>query len=156
MSFEDVLRFVNVFTSGLTAGILVVVMTAVVPAMLSLPDDMALRYKQKLDPLVDRINPPAVITALVSGILVLVVADNLPTTATVATIVGLVGSAGVAATSLGVNMRINRRMGGWSVDAPPAEFRSLMARWNASHVVRTLFGLTAFVGYLIGVLAVID
>lgn len=156
MTFDDVLRFINVFTSGITGGILVIVMTAVMPAMLGLPDDNALRFKQKFDPLVDRLNPAFVFIALVTGVLILIVADDLPTTATVFTVIGLVGSAGVAGTSMGVNMRINRRMAGWSVDAPPAEFRSLIGRWQKVHGIRTLSGMTAFVGYLVAVLAVID
>ena len=156
MTFDDVLRFINLFTSGITAGILVIVMTAVMPAVLSLSDGNVLRFKRKFDPLVDRINPAFVFIALLSGVLILLVADDLPTTATVATIIGVVGSAGVAATSMGVNMRINRRMAGWSPDAPPAEFSSLMDRWQKVHVIRTFAGVAAFVGYVIAVLAVID
>jgi hypothetical protein len=156
VTFDDVLRFVNVFTAGIAAGILIIVMAAVMPSMLSLSDQNALRFKQKFDPLVDRINPPSVFLALITGVLILILADDLPTTATVFTIIGIVGSAGVAATSIGVNMRINRRMGGWSTDEPPAEFRSLIGLWQKVHAIRTLSGVTAFVGYLIAVLAVID
>ena len=153
MSFEDVLRFIAVFASGIGAGILVVAMAAIVPAMLSLPDSTALSFKQRFDPLVDRINPPLEFGALIAGALVLIVADDAPTTATVATIVGLAGTVGVAATSLGVNMRINRRMASWSPDAPPSEFRSSMKRWRGSHAVRTLSGVTAFAAYLVAAIA---
>lgn len=157
MTFDDVLWFVNVFTSGITAGILVIVMTAVMPTVLSLPDETVVRFKRKFDPLVDRINPAFVLIALITGVLILIVVDDLPTSATIATIVGVAGSAGVAATSLGVNMRINRRMAGWPADAPPPpEFRSLIERWSKVHAVRTLSGVVAFAAYLIGVLAVID
>ena len=156
MTFDDVLRFINLLAAGLQAGILVAVIAAVMPAMLSLPDGTALRFKQTFDPLVDRVNPGAVMVALVTGILILIVADDLTTTAKVFTVIGIIGMAGVAATSLGINMPINRQMAKWSLDAPPDEFRPLIERWQKSHAVRTLSGLTGFVGFLIGVIAVID
>jgi uncharacterized membrane protein len=156
VTFDDVLRFINLFTSGVTAGILIIVMTAVMPAILPLSDETTVRFKQRFDPLVDRINPAFVFIALVTGVLILIFADDLSTTAKVATIVGVIGSAGVAATSMTVNMRINRRMAGWSTDSLPAEFGGLMQRWIKVHRIRTLCGVTAFVGYLIAVIAAID
>jgi uncharacterized membrane protein len=154
MSVDDVLRFVTLVASGVTAGILVVVLVAVMPAMLALPDAMALRYKQKLDPLVDRVNPPAVMAATLTGVLVLVLAHHLPTTAVVATAIGVAGSLGVAVISMRFNMRINRRMADWSSGSPPTEFRRLMARWSGFHRLRTLAGLAAFFAYVVAVLAV--
>jgi uncharacterized membrane protein len=156
VTLDNVLRFLTVFTSGIAAGVLVIVMIAVTPAMLTLPDEMALRFKQRFDPLVDRLNPAFVMISLVTGVILLIVADERPLTMIVATIVGLVGSAGIAASSMLVNLRINREMAGWSVDAPDDRFRPLIARWRASHAVRTLAGVTGFVGYLIAVLAVVD
>jgi uncharacterized membrane protein len=154
VDFADILRFINLVSSGLTAGILVTVLAAVVPAMLDLPDEMALRYKQRFDPLIDRINPPAGVLAITSAFLLLVTVDDLPSTAVVFTIVGIFGSLGVMAISLGFNMRINRRMAKWSTEAPAAEFRSVVASWSTGHSIRTLSGVIGFVGYVIGVLAV--
>jgi Anthrone oxygenase len=156
VDFEDVLRFINLVSSGVTAGILVVVLVAVAPAMLALPDEVALRYKQKFDPRVDSVNPPATALAFVTGALIMIVADDLPSAAVAFTIVGMAGMVGVAATSLGVNMRINRRMAEWPTASPPAEFREVMARWSASHATRTLSGVIGFAGYVIAVLAVIE
>jgi uncharacterized membrane protein len=156
VTFDDVLRFINVFTAGVTAGILIIVMTAVMPAILTLPDGTTVRFKQRFDPLVDRINPAFVFIALVTGVLILIFADHLSTTAKVFTIIGVVGSAGVALTSMTVNMRINRRMAGWSEESVPAEFRPLIERWVRVHRLRTLCGVVAFVAYLIAVIAAID
>src|SRR5689334_8192882 len=116
------MRFISVFTSGVTEGILVAVLIAVTPAMLGLPDAMALRFKQRFDPLVDRINPPFVALAAISAVLVLIMAD-LSSTATVFAAVGIAGGLGVAVTSLGFNLRINREMASWPADAPPEAFR---------------------------------
>lgn len=156
MTFDDVLRFISIFTSGITAGILIIVMIAVVPAMLSLGEGATVRFKQKFDPLVDRVNPALVFIAMVTAVVILIVVDDLSTTATVFTIIGLIGSIGVAATSMSVNMRINRKMAKWSGDTPPPEFRPLIERWQRVHAIRTLSGTVAFVGYLVAVLAAID
>ena len=103
-----------------------------------------------------RINPAFVFIALLSGVLILLVADDLPDD-------GhrrddhrrcRLGRRRSPQRSMGVNMRINRRMAGWSPDAPPAEFSSLMDRWQKVHVIRDIRGRgRRFVGYVIAVLA---
>ena len=37
MEFEDVLRFINLFVSGVAAGVLIIVMIAVMPALMTFP-----------------------------------------------------------------------------------------------------------------------
>ena len=61
VEFEDVLRFINLFCSGVAAGLLIVVMIAVMPTLMSFPPSTVVRFKAKFDPLVDRINPPFVL-----------------------------------------------------------------------------------------------
>jgi len=152
VEFEDVLRFINLFVSGVSAGVLILVLIAVMPAIRSLPVATVLRFKAKFDPLVDRLNPPFVIVAVLTGVALLFVGD--PTsTQVIFTIVGIVGSAGIAITSLTVNMRINREMATWNPDAPPPEYEPLLARWTAVHGIRTLSGVTAFAAYLVAALA---
>jgi uncharacterized membrane protein len=156
MTLEATLRFIAVFASGLVAGGLFLSAAAIAPALARLGDELTLRYKQVFDSLVDRINPPGVIVSSIAALLLLILVDDAPGTSTAATIVGLVGSFGVGVMSAGVNMRINRQIGRWSPGAPPAELHRLMRRWNATHAIRTLAGVTAFAGYLVGVLAAID
>jgi uncharacterized membrane protein len=152
VEFEDVLRFINLFVSGIPAGVLIIVMIAVMPALMTFPPSTVVRFKARFDPLVDRMNPPFILLSMITGVLLLFVGD--PTsTQVIFTIIGILGSAGVAATSLGVNMRINRTMAGWDADDPPAEFQPLITRWLGVHRIRTLSGVLAFVCYLVAALA---
>lgn len=114
-----------------------------------------IRMKQTVDPLIDRVNPPAVILSVVAAVLLLAIADHLSDTTIVFLSLGIAGSAGVAATSLGVNMRINRLMREWSSDAPPAEYPAVQDRWNRFHAIRTLFGLLAFAFYITAAVAAV-
>jgi uncharacterized membrane protein len=154
LEFEDVLRFINLFCSGIAAGILVVVMTALMPSVMTFPDTFVVRFKAKFDPLVDRINPPFVLFSMITAVLILIVAD-LSTVGKIFTIVGILGSIGVAVTSMTVNMRINRTMATWDADAPPPEFRPLITRWIGVHRIRTLSGVLAFVCYIVAALSAI-
>jgi uncharacterized membrane protein len=152
VEFEDVLRFINLFVSGVAAGVLIIVLIAVMPALLSFPPSTVVAYKARFDPLVDRMNPAFVMLSMITGVLLLFVGD--PTsTQVIFTIIGIVGSAGIAATSLGVNMRINREMAAWDHENPPPEFQPRIARWSAVHRIRTLSGVTAFACYLVAALA---
>jgi uncharacterized membrane protein len=152
MPATDIVRFISVVASGLAAGVLIAFLVGMVPAVRRLPEAQALKVKQIVDPLIDRFNPPAVVLATVSGILLLVAADGLSSTSTVFDIGGIVGSVGVGATSLGVNMPINRRMKEWSPEAPPPEFWSVMKRWGRAHKIRTFLGVTGFACYVVAAL----
>jgi uncharacterized membrane protein len=151
VEFEDVLRFINLLCSGVAAGILILVAIAVMPTLMTFPPSTVVRFKAMFDPAVDRINPPFVLLSMITGVLLLFVGD--PTsTQVIFTIIGIVGSIGVAATSLGVNMRINRTMATWDADNPPAEFGPQIARWLGVHRIRTLSGTVAFICYIVAAL----
>ena len=153
MSAEDVLRFVNLLASGIAAGVLVSVLVAVIPVLAAVGAGQAITIKKTLDPLIDRVNPPAVALAIVTGILILILGDELPTMTIAFTGVGIGGSLGIVVTSLGVNMRLNRTMHGWSSDDPPASYAPAQERWNRFHAVRTASGLVAFAGFVVAALA---
>ncbi|HET8784020.1 MAG TPA: anthrone oxygenase family protein, partial [Candidatus Limnocylindrales bacterium] len=90
--------------------------------------------------------------SMITGVILLFVGD--PTsTQVVLTIIGIAGSIGIAATSLGVNMRINREMATWDATNPPPEFHPRITRWLGVHRIRTLSGTIAFVCYLVAALA---
>jgi uncharacterized membrane protein len=152
VEFEDVLRFINLLCSGIAAGILVVVMIAVMPTIMRFPASTVVRFKATFDPAVDRINPPFVLFSMLTGVVLLFVGDA-TSTRVIFTIIGIIGSIGVAATSLGVNMRINRTMATWNADDPPPEFHPLITRWIGVHRIRTLSGTLAFVCFNIAALA---
>lgn len=139
----DSLRVVNLVAAGLAAGILVVVLVAVIPLVRGLPPAVGLLIHQRFDPLVDRVNPPAVALSALSALLILLLDRTLTAPAAALTALGLLGSLGVAVTSLGFNMRINRLVRSWSADAVPDAWAAVRARWNRGHAVRTAAGLLA-------------
>jgi uncharacterized membrane protein len=146
----DVLRFISIFAAGISAGTLVTVLAGFIPVMTALPPDRALGFKRLMDPLIDRYNPPAVIVAMISAVAMLFY--SMPDDAKLCVAIGLAGSVGIGAVSLGVNMRINRMMSGWSSDAPPPEYRDAQQRWNRFHALRTLSSLVAFSAYILALL----
>ena len=98
-------------------------------------------------------NPAFVLLSMITGVILLFVGD--PTsTQVIFTIIGIVGSVGIAATSLGVNMRINRDDGDLGrTSNPPPEFQPLhhpLAR-RAPHP--HALGHAAFICYLVAALA---
>jgi uncharacterized membrane protein len=154
LSFDGILQFIILFTSGVSEGILVAVLVGVTPAMLGLPDPATLRFKQAFDPALDRIQPPFVMTTIIAGVLALIATEQ-SSTATIFTILGIVGALGVTASSVGYNLRLNAQMAKWSADAPPPEFHSTLARWKAGHQVRTAFGTLAFAGFVVAAISTI-
>jgi uncharacterized membrane protein len=156
MSFDDVLRFTNVFFSGLVAGILLAVVVGMVPIIQEVAAPTGLDIKQRLDVYVDRVNPLFALLALLAGIFVLVLADDLSTIERAFQIAGVVGSAGVGVMTAVGNRPINKRMSGWSRTSPPPELAAVMARWSRLHAVRTLLGVVAFGSYLVATIAAID
>lgn len=60
------LRFLNVFSAGIAAGTFVLVLLALIPIVGRLTPSTGLAVHQALDPLVDRYNPAAVITAILA------------------------------------------------------------------------------------------
>jgi hypothetical protein len=150
MAALDALRFVSVFGMAIAAGTLVAVLAGVIPVLRELESREALHAKQLLDPPIDRYQPPTVALATIAGIAILF--WDLSTAQYVFTAVGIAGALGVAVTSLGFNVRINRTMATWSLDPVPAEFRALLARWSRFHVIRTTFSIVSLTGYLIAVL----
>jgi hypothetical protein len=146
----DVLRFVSIAGLGVATGTLVTVLVAFIPTLMSLEPPLALAIKQSVDPRIDRFNPPATALAGVAGIAIQFF--DLTTAQRICTAIGIVGAAGIAITSLGFNMRINRQMAKFQADAPPPEFTALQTRWNRLHAVRTAAAVVGFTGYTLAVL----
>jgi len=59
---------------------------------------------------------------------------------------------GVVITSRYFNVRTNRAMAGWSLEALPADYPAIRARWDRVHSIRTCFGALGLAGYLTSVI----
>lgn len=141
----DAVHALSVFFSGLAAGALVAVLGAVLPTWRALSAEAALRSKQGFDPRMDRITPPLTFAALVLAVVLLVAGDDPSSTEAALTAVGVAGMAGVAIVSGAYNMRINRRMAGWSPESVEEQtVRDQLDAWARGHAVRTLSALIGF------------
>jgi len=149
----DVLRFINIFFAAIATGTLVMVLLALIPMVGSMSPGVGLQVHHRIDPLIDRFNPPSVIISAVAAALILLLDAARTSTTVFLYVVGILGSIGIAVTSLGFNMRINRSIRAWSVDAVPEEYGPTRERWNRFHLVRTVSSVLALSCYIIAVLA---
>jgi uncharacterized membrane protein len=152
VGFEEVMRAVTVICSGLSAGLLVTVLTALIPLLRSLERPLALRVKNAMDPPIDRVNPPLVALSVVAGVVLLGFGHGLSAAAFALTAVGLVGVVGIAVVSFGFNIRLNRVMRAMPEENPPPAFERVFARWCRFHLVRTACGVLGAVAYTVAVL----
>lgn len=145
----QVLHFLSIFGSAIAAGTLVMIAFALLPIVRELPAGADLQVLQRVDPRVDRFNPPCVIVAAVAGLLTLIVHDGLSTAAAVFLILGIVGMLVVAAISLGAIRPISAQLHGWSAAAPPAQYADAQERWARLHTIRTVAGVLGLACFII-------
>jgi uncharacterized membrane protein len=62
---------------------------------------------------------------------------------------GAVCYALVLIVAVSTNVRINHQIASWSIQNPPREWAQIRARWIRFHIIRTLFSLPAFAGYVL-------
>lgn len=138
---------VGVAASGIASGTLVTNAVGVLPAMRVLSEADAMRFHHALEPRIDRYNPPSVMLAILSGIAGAVQGRRSRVRARVGNALGLAGALIIAATSLGVNMRINRQIRELDPVVDRAEYADLRHRWEVAHRIRTAGSLVAVAGY---------
>jgi hypothetical protein len=147
-TFESLLRFVNLTTSGLLAGSLGFGEAALVPGWQEeLPRHDSWRDKMNLDHLreinyFNAIGPLALGTAVTLA----VGTRDVKPMRRVLDAVSVVGLAGVLATTIMVTVPINKEL---EAEAPADYARdrshSLAKNWARAHAVRTTLGIGAFV-----------
>jgi hypothetical protein len=151
MTLLDALTFVNVFAAALVAGGQVAVLLVIVPVKRVMPTRASVElHIAMLGHQIDRYMRPS---GIVSGLLALVLLALVParTPRVVAPLVlGILGTAGVVITSRFFNVRANRSMQDWSLDALPADYPAFRDRWDRVHAIRTCCGVLGFTGYLMG------
>jgi len=148
-----IMRFINLFATGLLAGFLVAV-ALIEHAILSLSSSMYTALQQPKHRLLEPVMPTLNTIAIVSALLVLLLLlRSRHTTAVALVATGFVCSAAVIIISLLVNVPINADIiNNWSVETPPAAWAQIRDRWNWYHNLRTVFGVMAFVCQLFAAL----
>ena len=134
------LAVLTVVFAGLLAGEELVVRWGVAPAIRTLPDPAHLRTRialvRRLHVLVPLLIVPSVLTAVAAA-----VALRLGPLGWTAVVVLAVFVATSAAGTVPINIQVND----WDPDAPPPDWRAVVARWEAIDVLRSSTAIVAFV-----------
>jgi uncharacterized membrane protein len=127
--------------AGILAGGLVMVAAAVMPTLRSLPLSTYVAAHQELDRRIERFMPwvGRTTAAAATGYLVLGDSERLPVG------LGLALVAVVVLVSETVNVPINRAIGAWRPDRPPADASFVIARWMRFNAIRTVAAFGALV-----------
>jgi hypothetical protein len=144
----DLLSSSMVVLTGVLAGTLFTVESAIVPTLLSLPGDRWIQVHTGLDSRFDPLMPSINKVSLGICAALVVLADG--TAAKTAFALGGAGTVAVALVSELFNVRMNKRIVGFDPDALPAGWTGLRAKWAAANRARTLFALGGFVSTVVG------
>lgn len=143
-SFESVLRFVNLTTSGLLAGSLGFGESALTPGW----EKERSRHTSgpiRHDPFGQYFNAIGPV-ALVSALALVVASSGRGRGAKLLDTVAALGQAGVLASTTLLTVPLNKKLELVApVDYPNADSQNLTKNWVRAHAVRTALGITAFV-----------
>ncbi len=146
-------RGVNLFLTGLVAGILVS-FWMVEQALRGLAGPLYTAVHQPVNRVFGPVMPPLMTLAIFSGLAVLVLLARAYKTRVFALIaIGTLCSFAVAMSSLLVNVPINQEVLTWSPAALPADWVQLRDRWWVWHIVRTIVSIVGWSCQLIAALS---
>lgn len=141
----NIIRFVQLFTTGLLAGLLFGDRIGVTPIRRKLPAASFVLFQQELHLTFGMVMPVLLGVGLLSGLISLLLLRRerktvLFTFTAVATLCVL---AVIVMTRL-VNVPINEALMTWSTTAPPENVMQLWAPWEKIHTIRTVVSLIGF------------
>lgn len=147
MNLATVLDIVTVFCAGLLAGALVVIDYGVGPAVAAVRDEPAhIQVRQALIQSLRVLVPAIFVPTILVGIAMTVRDGSAPGFGfRVAGLLDVLACFGL--TLLGT-APINATVLTWTPSAPPADWRTLVSRWERFDTARTWAGITAFVLFL--------
>jgi uncharacterized membrane protein len=87
--------------------------------------------------------------SILGGIILAITSPGLGSVSGNLAIFGAIGYAAVIAITLPTNLRINKIIARWPTDSPPADWKTLRARWIRFHIIRTLVSLPALASYIL-------
>lgn len=142
-----ILEIVGLFLAGVLAGEEFIVRYGVQPALTALPDHPHLLARQSLVRRLRVVVPAIMVPTVLVGIAVLVFGGGGPGFGfRIAGLGALVVF--VLASFLGT-VPINIRVNDWNPDAPPADWKDVVLRWQRIDVLRSSAALLAFALFLV-------
>jgi hypothetical protein len=153
VTFDDVLRALNVLAGGLAAGVMLTTLVAQIPTVRALGPAVGREIKLLWDPGIDRVVPPLIVLSVVTAALILGLADVLSTAATVLTAAGMASMIGAAVVSVRVGIPLERAMHELTSERAASDFGPLFARWSRVHRLRTMLAIAGFAAYAVALIA---
>jgi hypothetical protein len=144
----DVLRFVTILGAALSAGGLVMVHVVVEPILRTFPLDQSVLLHQVWDGPPHHYMRPAMISAGIAGILILILGPGLVSTMGLLTLGGIAGALGVFLTSELGNVPINKKIGHWTLDSIPPNYAQIRARWRLYNGIRMTSAMTGLLCFI--------
>jgi hypothetical protein len=145
----DAVTFVNIFAAALVCGGQVAVLMVIVPVKRRLPTRGSVElHLAMLGHQIDRYMKPSGIVSGVTALTILALLPARPLSVVLPLLLGFLGTTGVVITSRFFNVRANRSMEDWSLDALPADYPAFRDRWDRVHTIRTCSGALGLAGYL--------
>ena len=149
---DIVLRAVVLFLGALATGGLMVNWIGLARAMKRISSAAAYtEFHQATNKTFDPYMPIVVCGSIVGGVALAALSGFHSFSGRLA-LAGAICYAIVIAITLPTNLRINKLISGWSVQAPPEDWSSTRARWIRFHILRTLISIPAFISFLLAVL----
>ena len=151
MTLVDLLTFVNVFAAALVAGGQVCVLMVIVPVKRLWPVRSSVElHLAMLGHQIDRYMKPSGIVSALTAIAILALVPARTPAVVAPMVAGMLGTLGVIITSRYFNVRANRAMTTWNLDALPPDYPAFRDRWDRVHYIRTWCGALGLAGYLAG------
>jgi hypothetical protein len=96
--------------------------------------------------------PIVVNGAILGGVVLAAISPGIHSAAGALAVAGAICYAAVIAITLLTNLRINKLLARWSIEAPPENWTTVRARWIRFHILRTLISVPALASYVLSVL----
>jgi uncharacterized membrane protein len=138
-------RFLQIFTMGLSTGLLFGDRVGVTRIRPQLPAAAFVLYQQQVHLRFVWVMPILLGTSLVAGVISLVLLRrNYQSRAFIFTLIATLCTVGVVILTRLINVPVNETLMTWQASSPPENVMQLWAPWEGSHTIRTIIAVLGF------------
>ncbi len=141
-------HLIYLFLFALLTGFMAVVRWSLVPAQHRLPAGAYAVLEQGMNQVLETLTPARMIGALVSGLIVLVLAWRTASPTRWLQAASVLGLGVMVTSTLIINAPINSAIDTWNAAQPPADWQALRDRWEFGHMLRSYVGIGALLAAL--------
>ena len=139
---------IDVFATGLVAGVFVMGTFAVLPAASRLEGPAHVLLRQHLIGRLSRFMPPLMLFPIAASVGALALCPS--SVSFTFDMLGCALSLAMIGVTVAVNGPLSRRVGTWNPDALPRDWQRDIRRWNIAHSMRMVAAVGAFACAIVG------